>query len=103
MSRFIRGNLIHEGHEEHEGYQEHQGHQKYKGKGHTNKDWQLKKEYIADVVCYNQIIVELKAIDRLSGKEEAQALNYLKATSFRIGLLINFGSIGKLEWKRLIR
>ncbi len=63
----------------------------------------LKKEYEADLVCYGQIIVELKALDRLSGKEEAQILNYLKATGLRVGLLINFGSHGKLEWKRFVR
>jgi GxxExxY protein len=67
------------------------------------KDRRLNKEYVADLVCYGQIVVEIKAIDRLSGKEESQILNYLKATGMRIGLLINFGSIGKLEWKRFIR
>lgn len=63
----------------------------------------LKKEYEADLVCYGQIIVELKALDRLSGKEEAQILNYLKAAGLRVGLLINFGSHGRLEWKRFVR
>jgi GxxExxY protein len=67
------------------------------------KDHQLQKEYAADLVCYGQIIVELKALDRLSGKEEAQLLNYLKATGLRVGLLINFGSTGRLEWKRFVR
>ncbi len=67
------------------------------------KDHQLQKDYAADLVCYGQIIVELKALDRLSGKEEAQLLNYLKATGLRVGLLINFGSIGRLEWKRFVR
>src|SRR5262245_57375154 len=55
----------------------------------------LKKEYVADLICYGQIIVELKALEQLSGKEEAQILNYLKATGLRVGLLINFGSSGK--------
>ena len=62
----------------------------------------LRKEYIADLVCFDQIIVELKALERLSGKEESQILNYLKATGLRVGLLINFGSHGKLEWKRFV-
>lgn len=67
-------------------------------KGHP-----LKKEYIADLVCNNQIIVELKAIERLLSKEQAQILNYLKATDLRVGLLINFGSHGKLEWRRFVK
>jgi GxxExxY protein len=62
----------------------------------------LKKEYVADVICYGQIIVELKAMDRLTGKEESQILNYLKATSFKAGLLVNFGGLGKLEWKKFV-
>lgn len=67
------------------------------------KDRWLTKTYCADLVCYGQIIVELKALDQLSGREEAQLLNYLKATGMRVGLLINFGSRGKLEWKRFVR
>ncbi len=63
----------------------------------------LRKEYIADLVCFGQVIVELKALCRLSGNEEAQILNYLKTSGLRIGILINFGSHGKLEWKRYIR
>jgi len=66
------------------------------------KGERLKKEYIADLVCFVQIIVELKALDKLTGREEAQLLNYLKATGFHVGLLINFGSHGKLEWKRFV-
>lgn len=68
----------------------------YKGKT-------LNKEYFADLVCYDKIIVELKALDRLSGNEEAQILNYLKATGLRVGVLINFGGHGKLEWKRFVK
>ena len=67
------------------------------------KGYQLKKEYVADLISYDQIVVELKAIDRLTGKEESQILNYLKATGLRVGLLINFGYAGRLEWKRFVR
>lgn len=63
----------------------------------------LNKKYITDIICYDQIIVELKALTTLTGNEEAQVLNYLKATGKRLGLLINFGSHGRLEWKRLIK
>ena len=62
----------------------------------------LRQIYIADLVCYGQIIVELKALTRLSPREEAQILHYLKATGYRVGLLINFGSTDKLEWKRFV-
>lgn len=68
----------------------------YKGK-------QLSCTYCADLICFGQIVVELKALDRLSGKEEGQILNYLKATGMRVGVLINFGSRGKLEWKRFVK
>jgi GxxExxY protein len=66
------------------------------------KEYRLKKEYIPDFVYYGQIVVELKALDRLTGREEAQLLNYLKATGMKVGVLINFGSHPKLEWKRLV-
>jgi GxxExxY protein len=66
------------------------------------KEHVLKKEYMPDFIFYNQIIVEIKALDRLSGREEAQILNYLKATGYKVGVLINFGSHPKLEWKRLV-
>jgi GxxExxY protein len=67
------------------------------------KGQRLKKEYIADLIYFDKIIVELKVLDHLSSKEEAQILNYLKATGFRLGLLINFGQAGKLDWKRYIK
>jgi GxxExxY protein len=66
------------------------------------KDHILKKEYVPDLIYFDQIIVELKALDCLSGKEESQLLNYLKATGMKVGELINFGSHPKLEWKRLV-
>ena len=66
------------------------------------KDNILKKEYIPDFIFYDQVVVEIKALDRLSGREEAQILNYLKATGHKVGVLINFGSHPKLEWKRLV-
>jgi GxxExxY protein len=66
------------------------------------KGKRLKKFYIADLICYDQVIVEIKAIDNLTPREESQLINYLKATGMKVGLLINFGSHGKLEWRRLI-
>lgn len=67
------------------------------------KGQRLENIYRADLICYGKIIVELKAPDKLTSKEEAQILNYLKATGFHVGLLVNFGSRGKLEWKRFAR
>jgi GxxExxY protein len=62
----------------------------------------LDKEYVADFVCYDQVIVEIKAINQLSPVDWAQVINYLKVSKMRVGLLFNFGSVGKLEWKRLV-
>ena len=62
----------------------------------------LEKRYFPDVICFGQIVVELKVCDRLTGKEKSQILNYLKATKNHVGLLINFGSRGTLEWKRYV-
>lgn len=62
----------------------------------------LTKIYKADVVCFEQIIAELKACDRLTGIDESQIINYLKVTRKHVGLLLNFGSRGKLEWKRYV-
>jgi GxxExxY protein len=66
------------------------------------KGIKLKKEFIVDYLAYDKIIVEFKCIPKLTTVEEAQILNYLKATGLKVGLLINFGSYGKLEWKRYI-
>jgi GxxExxY protein len=63
----------------------------------------LKKQFFADLVCFGQIIVEIKALPHLSGTEKPQLLNYLKGTGLSVGILINFGSPGKLEWKRLVK
>ena len=63
----------------------------------------LNKEYSADLICYDRIIVEIRALHRMTGNDESQILNYLKATGLTVGLLINFGSTGKLEWKRFVR
>jgi GxxExxY protein len=62
----------------------------------------LEKKYVPDLICFGQIVVELKALERLSGVEQSQLLNYLKMTRMRVGLLINFGSRVRLEWKRYV-
>jgi GxxExxY protein len=62
----------------------------------------LEKRYIADFICYGQIIIELKALEVLCGRDVGQLLNYMKATRFNLGLLINFGSPVRLEWHRYV-
>ena len=61
----------------------------------------LAKEFVCDFIVYDKIIVELKAIKKISDIERAQVINYLKATGLNLGLLMNFGS-SSLEVKRLI-
>jgi GxxExxY protein len=68
----------------------------------TYKGQTLRHTYVPDLVVFDKIIVELKAISALGPNEEAQLLNYIKATGLRLGLLINFGSQRKLEWKRMV-
>jgi GxxExxY protein len=62
----------------------------------------LKQFFKPDFICYDKIIVEIKALDRLTSREESQLLNYLKATKLPLGLLINFGAERDLEWKRMV-
>lgn len=61
----------------------------------------LKTHYKVDFVCFDSIIVELKALERISGTEEAQVINYLKASGFQKALLINYGA-KSLQHKRLV-
>jgi GxxExxY protein len=65
------------------------------------KDMQLSKKYIADFICYNNIVIELKATESIIKEHVSQLINYLHATNKKIGLLINFGS-NSLEYKRII-
>ena len=57
--------------------------------------------YQPDFICFNEVIVEIKALAELTGVAEAQLINYLKATGMKVGLLLNFGS-KSLEYKRFI-
>ena len=61
----------------------------------------LQSYYVADFVCYDSIIVELKALKNLSGTEESQILNYMKASKIKKSLLLNFGE-SKLYFKRYV-
>jgi GxxExxY protein len=66
------------------------------------KEDRLTKFFTADFVCYDKIILELKAADAITDDHIGQVINYLKATNFKLGLLLNFGA-PKLQIKRLIR
>jgi len=67
----------------------------------TYKNYKLDKQYYADFICYNKIILELKAVNCIASEHEAQVINYLKASGFKLGLLINFGT-KSLSYKRLV-
>lgn len=59
------------------------------------------KQFVCDFLVENAVIVELKALRQLTAVEEAQLLNYLKATNMKVGLLINFGEVS-LKYKRFV-
>ena len=65
------------------------------------KGTQLATVYRADFVCFDSVVVELKALTKLGGAEEAQIINYLKTTKSEVGLLLNFGA-ESLEYKRFV-
>ncbi len=66
------------------------------------KGRELEKKYIPDLLVFERIIVELKSVAELSPSHDAQIMNYMRITKQPIGYLINFGPIGKLQYKRFI-
>ena len=67
----------------------------------TYKDEPLEQTYKPDFICFDKIIVELKAVKEIAPQHKAQVINYLKATRFRLGLLVNFGSYPLTEIERI--
>ena len=67
------------------------------------KHHQLKSKYIPDAICYEKIVVELKAVKQINDEFRAQVHNYLKATGYRLGLIVNFGHYPKVEYERIVR
>jgi GxxExxY protein len=63
----------------------------------------LKTRYEPDFICFGLIIVELKAVSHLAPDHRAQVHNYLKATGYRLGLLLNFGHYPQFEYERILR
>ncbi len=66
------------------------------------KGQELKQKYIPVFLCFDKIIVELKAVKQLCDEQRAQVINYLKATGKQLGLLINFGHFPQLEHERFV-
>lgn len=67
------------------------------------KERTLQKVYVPDFVCYGKIIVELKAVRTILPEHEAQVINYLKAGSLELGLLVNFGTYPRVDIRTLTR
>ena len=63
----------------------------------------LLQTYQPDYVCFEKIILELKAVAGLTDEHRAQLLNYVHATGFELGLLVNFGHYPKLEYERIVK
>ena len=66
------------------------------------KEIPLIQKYIADFICFDKIIIELKTVQKIAPEHKAQILNYLKATGFNLGLLVNFGAHPKVEILRMV-
>jgi GxxExxY protein len=69
----------------------------------TYKERVLKKTYDPDLTCFEKVVVEIKAVSQLIDDHRAQAHNYLKATGYRLALLVNFGAHRALEYERIAR
>lgn len=66
------------------------------------KGRRLKKTYEADFICFEQILVELKSVSKLTDEHRAQVQNYLHATGLKVALLVNFGHYPKVEHERYV-
>jgi GxxExxY protein len=68
----------------------------------TYKGRPLKSKYAPDFICYDKLVVELKAVTALNDEHRAQVHNYLRSTGMKLGLLVNFGNYPKLEYERIV-
>ena len=66
------------------------------------KSRRLKQEYFPDFICFDQIILEIKAMSELDNAHRAQVHNYLKATGYKLALLVNFGHYPKVQYERIV-
>jgi GxxExxY protein len=63
----------------------------------------LTSKYIADIVCYERIIIEIKAVSKINDQHKAQLMNYLAATGYKLGILVNFNCYPKAEVVRIVK
>ena len=62
----------------------------------------LNSVYVPDFICFEKIIVEIKGVSEVNDSHRAQIINYLKATGIQLGVLVNFGQRGKLQYERVV-
>ena len=62
----------------------------------------LKQKYVPDFICFEKIILEIKAVSQLNDEHRAQVHNYLRATGYKLGLLVNFGHYPGVEHERIV-
>ena len=67
------------------------------------KENKLEQTYQPDFLCYDKIILELKAAKQITDEHRAQVFNYLKSTQKKLGILVNFGAYPKLEYERIVK
>lgn len=61
----------------------------------------LRRKYIPDFICFGKIIVEIKAVKEITDEHRAQVQNYLRATGYKLGLIVNFGHYPKVQIERI--
>jgi GxxExxY protein len=66
------------------------------------KSQRLEQIYEPDFICWDKIILEIKSVSRLAAEHRAQVHNYLRATGYRLGLLVNFGHYPMVEYERIV-
>ena len=66
------------------------------------KGVELQRRYKADFICYDGVLVEIKALNGIINDHRSQTINYLKGTGYKLGLLINFGAAAGLQYERLV-
>ena len=68
-----------------------------------DESYKIMGAYIPDAICFDKIVLELEAVSEITNKYRAQVHNYLKATGYRLGIIVNFGHHPKLQYERIVR